>query len=700
MTMQIPRAGTNPGPAARAVPQPGGGGGQVIDQLGRALSDIGGRLEGDRLDRELKRAQVDMTRDLNDLRLEVEQIGDPDEADRFWVERRDALRDSYLAPDAQGQARISPGNSENFGLAFDDLANRHGFSIGARNLGLRQSQRLATYDAYLFEAERTAVNSDESTRDVLLEQGAEQIRAMVQSGILTPEEGQERLQNLNTRLDEAAAFEAYNSDPAGFLRRLDDGEFHALDPTSETRMRAGAQADLQKAAKEAETTAEQARAEARKGAVASLNRLSSLSDPSRATAAALAMLDDPAILAMAEEDEDVALALRKAQARVSLDAEEQAFATATPAQLRDAINQERQAKVQHPFQEERLQLLEEHLERVESAVETDLMGHLADVGYAVPALDLAADPDALTQQLQRRVGFGEAARDRGFGARAAVLNAEEKTQLSDLLEPGADPARRQDVLTAFAGVLGSDAQPVIEEATGDPMLAHVTHLMTQGASPNIIRLALDGQKRLADKTVNAPKPGAFRASFRAITDDIFFEETELENRVLATATTFYATLDPESDDIDDAKARQAINMALGGAGSDSGGLIRMPDTGLFGRYELPLPPGLAHRDFEAALDDLSAQMQGRPPRGAFAGRDPSAALLSRASLTGSPPALDPEDMAAQFDRLRIQPLWRDGQPSDRYILVRETPQGPVALADTTGARFEFSLRRFVRGARR
>ncbi|MEM6650977.1 MAG: hypothetical protein AAF582_00160 [Pseudomonadota bacterium] len=698
MTLSVPRAGTDPGRAARAVPQPVAQDGSNIAQLGQVLSGIGNRLQADRLDRQIKRAQVDATAELNDLRLEVEQIGDPDQADALWGQRVEEIKAGFVGPEGNGSDRLDRQSVETFGLAFDDLANRHKFQVGARNLALRQSQRVATYNDYVFAASQTAQTSDKPTREELFAQGAEHINGLVAAGIWDAERAQIELMNLNGRLDDVAAFEAYNTDPATFLEMLDRDEFDALDPKTETRMRAAAQNDLRKAAEAAQQTADQAAREARKATTSTLNQIASIGDANRLSPDLLAVLDDPQVAAMAEEDPDVNLAFRKAQARVSLDSEAQAFATATPDQLRAAIEQERNAKVTHPFQEERLAVLEDHLEHVEQALETDAVTHLAEVGYAVPALDLAADREALTGQLQRRLAFGQSAQERGFTTGAPILSDAEKQQLTEILAPSADPSQRQATLAAFAS-LGPTAQPVIQGATGDPLLGHVAHLMTQGASPSVIRAALDGQKRLADKTVNAPKPAEFRAAFRAATDDMFFDTPELENRVLSTARAFYATMDPESDDIDASIAEQAVNMALGGDGTNVGGLTTIDGRGLFGSYDLPVPPGLNHRGLDAALRRLDIQLAGRPERGSSAGVAPSADLLAAASLTGAPPALDPDRMSDQFDRLQIQPLFAGGQPTDRYVLVRQTPQGPIALQDTAGGRFEFSLRKLVREGR-
>jgi hypothetical protein len=137
--LSMPYAGTNPGRPAQAQPQPVDGRAGAVADFGQVMLDVGTALENDRLDREIKRAQVDMTRELNDLRLQVEGIGDPDAADAAWQQGVEQLRSAYVAPAADGRARISPANADRFGLAFDDLANRHASSLGARSLELRQS---------------------------------------------------------------------------------------------------------------------------------------------------------------------------------------------------------------------------------------------------------------------------------------------------------------------------------------------------------------------------------------------------------------------------------------------------------------------------------------------------------------------------------------------------------------------------------
>ncbi|MBY5988217.1 hypothetical protein [Roseovarius atlanticus] len=707
----MPRAGTDPGPAARAVPQPANEVGAAIGELGQVANNIGTAIINDKLDREMRRAQVDLTRDINNLRLEIEQVGDPDEAEQQWSQGISALRQSYVAPGDNGQWRVSPRNLERFNLAFDDLANRHAYQIGAQSIERRQSERMATYRAYQFEAERAATKTDADTRDVLAVAGEEQIAGLLNAGIIDAEQAEIERQTLRQNLDRTAAFETYNSDPELFLEELDRGDYEFLDPQVATRMKAGAKADLLKAEEKAQKTAEAKQSERQKAVANDLGRISSISDTTRLTATDRAFVESAEVAELAKSDDDVALALRKAQARISLDQDAQVYETMTPAELRTSIEIERQRKVKHPFEEERLGVLEQLLDQTEKSLDTDPLGHVASLGFEPPALDLDADPETLEAQLAARVRHGRVVQERGFTDGIVILRPEEREQLKEALGKSANVARREAVLQSFARELGDDAQLVIAAATNDPAQAHIAHLITQGAPASTTRDALLGQKRLADKTVSAPSPDEFRAAFRGATGNMFLEYPDLEKRLIATATALYANADIDAGTVDSDIVRQSVNRALGGDGQGRGGIAYIDRAGLGNAYNLPLPANVAAREVTGALDLIERGLQEynyktrttRAEDGAvvreYARKSADFTALKAASLNGTAPNLGDENAAEIFEDLQIVPVWKDGQPRDAYTFVRMTPRGPVAIMDENGDRYEFSLNRLVRASR-
>lgn len=691
MKLPLPTAGTSPGRAARAQAVQPSETGTAMGQLGETMFKVGTAIEADRLDREFSRAQVDLTRDLNGLRLEVEQMGDPDAADQHFQERAQALRDSYLTGTTEdGSARIDTRNHERFGLAFDDLANRHAFQVGARNLALRQSQRVATYNDYAAEAARAAANADADTREVLIAAGEEQIAGMLKAGAIDPEGAQKLRADLAGEVTSAAALNVASTDPVGFLERADAGEWEQLDPNALTRLRTAArsaiEAEADTAAKEAKK-AHSARVTATKGELA---RIASLNDSTRLAAEDLALLDAPQILELADEDADVALALNKARARVSLDAERKNWAMLPPKDLRAFIEAERGRKVSHEYQEERLAVLEQLLTERTRALAADPVKAMADMGYDMPPLRLDQGLDVMAQDLAARKSFSDWMRGEGFADEPQLFSGDEARTVKDMLAASADPQARFELVESFGAVLGRDGVDAVFRATGNRVVAHAVDLSAWGGSRDAIADALTGEKKLADGTANRPAAAAFRETFYDLTAGRFEGQPELQARLLRTAEAIYAVNAPvgDSTSIDSDAARTAIYRALGGDGRDSdlarGGIAEIDPPGLVNKYDLILPPSVQVRAARQRIDEI----WGGDPKAAVA------AFSAAARAEGAQIELG-QDPGALLADLAIAPWWPDNRPADRYVLLRQTATGPVAVTDTQGRPFYFSLEKLV-----
>ena len=162
--LTVPRAPVTVGRTA-TIRHESPGTGELAAAFGNRLLAFGTALEADRLDREMARLKVDMTRDLGELRLQVEDMGDPDAAGAAWDAGVASIRKNYLTGTGEnGRPRVDKKNEGNFGLAFDDLTNTHALAIGRRGLALRQSQRAATYYDYGNVAAAQAVTADPETQ--------------------------------------------------------------------------------------------------------------------------------------------------------------------------------------------------------------------------------------------------------------------------------------------------------------------------------------------------------------------------------------------------------------------------------------------------------------------------------------------------------------------------------------------------------
>lgn len=709
MTLQLPKAGTNPGRAARTVPLAEDNSGARLGDLGERIAQVGQALTQERLDREFKRNQVDMTRELNDLRLEAEAIGDPDQAEDFWQSGVSNLRNTYLGDETGTGGKLSKRNQENFGLAFDELSNRHAFSLGARALELRQSQRAAIYDQYKFEAVRSAATADPRTRADLIATGDKHIEDMVAAGILNAEGAVKARQDLRNDMIDAVALEGLSTDPASYLERDKAGEFDDMDPKTRVRYRAAATDALVKEAAAAQKAAEKAEADQKSEVRSNLTRIASLGDTTRLDPRDRALLDSPEIKALAKGDEEINLAHRKALARVSLDEDKELYSGLSPAELSRVIEDERGRPVRHQFQEERLELLEDLHERVEKAVATDAIGHVKSLGIGVPPLELDQGVAALEQSIAARLQLSDWMQERGFISAPVIFQPDERKKIKATLSVDADPGERETVIAGLTRQLGPDAMRVIEKATGDKATAHSASLVAFGAPQDVVSDILTGQKRMADGTANRPAEDALNEVFDDVTGGMFRDQPELQARLMRAAEALYAEDNPlaETSSVDDDELRKAVNRALGGDGDEIGGLVRVDPPGARNRYELPVPPGVSERDLANTLDQLTRGLRRRPVRDAGGNlvqptklNEPDLGAFAAAAADGHAPDFGSGSAAAVFEEMRIVPLWADGKPTDRYVFIRETAAGPIALKNTAGGRYEFSMRRLVREAAR
>ena len=692
MKLPQPIAGTSPGRAARAQTVQPSQTGAAMGQLGETMFKVGTAIEADRLDREFARAQVDLTRDLNDLRLEVEQMGDPDAADRHFRDRSNALRDTYLTGTTEdGRPRISERNAERFGLAFEDLANRHAFQVGARNLALRQSQRLATYNDYVAEAVRGAANADADTREVFIANGEQIIAGLLESGAIDPEGAQKLRADLASNVTWQAAVQKASDNPAEFLERADAGEWDQLHPKVLAEMRLSVQANLAKAAASEAREAEAARRLEVKTTKGELSRIASLSDSTRLAPDDLAFVNSPQVVAMAEENPEVALERNKVLARMSIDQSMPDWEKLSPTQLAALILEERAKPVTHEYQEERLEVLEDlYAARTKALADDPVAALTKDMGYKIPPLQLDGSLEDLAQDLYTRSLSMRDFQESGYLDEFVVFSNDEARAIKARLASDADPQDRFELVESMAAVLGADGPDVVFRATGNRTVAHAVDLSVWGGSRDAIADILTGEKKIADGTANRPNASSFREAFYDLTTGRFEGQPELQARLLRAAEAIYVVNAPveDSGSIDSDLARAAINRALGGDGRDSdlarGGIASIDPPGLVNQYELILPPSVQARAARRRIDEI----WGGDPAAA------SAAFSAAARAAGAQIDLG-DDPGAILGDLTIAPWWSDGRPADRYILLRQTATGPVAVSDTEGRPFYFSLEKLV-----
>lgn len=198
-------------------------GGTAVAEFGARMVRIGDAMETDRLDREAVTVRSRMQRDLGQLALDMESVGDPDELDRSWVERSSALRDEVLgAADPRNRARLEAN--------WNELADARSLQIGARAIEARNSAWRAGLDEQAYSYVSTAAGADPKTRQAGRDQLADTVAEGIASGRITPEQGAVILRNAAQDGERAALTGRLDTDPEGALAALEAGEYPGLDP--------------------------------------------------------------------------------------------------------------------------------------------------------------------------------------------------------------------------------------------------------------------------------------------------------------------------------------------------------------------------------------------------------------------------------------------------------------------------------------
>lgn len=419
MTLTVPQASTVAGRSADTTVQYQDTG-AVFAQLGERVAEFGTALETDRLDREMSRLQVDMTRDVGDLRLQVEGMGDPDAAGAAWDQGMSQLRETYMTGAGEnGRPRVDPRNAENFGLAFDDLTNRHGLAIGGQLLAARQSQRSATFMEYERVAGVEAARTDPGTRDQIYLNFDAEADKMEAAGIWTAEQTQQSKTRFRETTQNTGAIEMVNADPAGFLDLHEQGAYDWLPPDRAAAYAAQAQGRIDQM-----TAAQLRQAEAdRKERAAQIDKrlgdIGLIADDGR-TAVDEDWLSNPEVQASPK--------FAEAQAAIALRNERSDLPFMNVSQLDALIAEEKVKPVGGKYQTERLKVLEARRDAAAKGYAKDPVAFAKASGLPVPALPTfdPAAPDAYVDAFASRVTFG---RDLAhnyymfdtFGAEAATL---------------------------------------------------------------------------------------------------------------------------------------------------------------------------------------------------------------------------------------------------------------------------------------
>lgn len=700
--LTVPVAPTRVGETA-AILQPITSTASTYAKLGDVVHNVAMKIENDRLDRQMGRAQVDVEKDLGELRNEMEALGDPDEIDQVYAARVDEIRQRYLnGTNDKGRRLVDKRNEERFGLAFDSVANRHGLALGTKTVALRQSEKAATFANYDAVAANEAARTSGEGRDEIYQNYDAYVDKLVDDGIKNPEQGAALKLDFRSRTESAEAIGLIQSDPEGYLELAEAGAFNNLDPETLARNTNSARTQI----------AERDRAEAT--AVDKREREENAAwkkDLDGAVAAAAAGRYSPAIELLGNPEVLRRLPEEAAQleAALALSGEGKNIGTMTPAELTAALEEEKKAPASRKWQLERQDLIEQTLKADKAGWARDPISYAREKG--LPGFDVElpefdpANPETFGEVLEQRVRLASELVEKGYVAKAPLpLTTDEIAGLKAMTVATEDPEMR----AALAGTLATSIGPDGMAKLGlDQSFVFAGGLASEGrAGPKLLGEVMKGQTKLASKLVELPP---LKERHEAIFDQVgsLFEGVPGGDGALAgvvsTADALYAQRTATQgplDDIDEAVYKQALHEALGGTGtwddtgSATGGVADIRGKTTF------MPAGIPHDMAESALDNLSYEVGRSEKNGGF--RDPDAPAragervletFETMSLTGGVPQYG--ERALSGDEWEAAEIVAVGD--DEYLIGYRSSDGTLRTAtdSTSGQAFRFSMRRLI-----
>lgn len=562
----------------------------VAAEFGDRIAQVGDAMETDRLDREVGRARVEMTRALNAKRLEFESVNDPDAIDRGWAETAASLREQFVgAADRR--------NADRLGMAFDEQADRHALALGGRALDLRQGEYRINVENLGQAILEGSAGFDAGSRASAIDAYADSLAAAVQAGAMSPEDANTKIIAQRDALTRTAALRALDRDPAGLIAELDGGaEYEGMDPIWAEGLRARATSALATEAARAEAEADR-QAKARFNAIGvELDQIAQIGGVGR-TPAQLEILLDPEVQAHPK--------FAEALAATELLAEMPRLAIATVAEIDALIASESAKPIGRKYEAERLAVLRRQRDAAAAGWGKDPIGYARTSGFSVPDLPEfdPSDPKPFRDGLAARGAYARALTAQGYGDIPLPFDAEETEALRKAAGVDADPETRAALALELGAILGPK---VASGVADDPVFGHMAGMLAAGGAAPLAREVFRGQQAMdADNVVLPPVKDRIGVVF----DNVAIAIAQLpggeamQGEVVAAADALYAArmrrVDPTAE-LDGARYAQALHEVLGGTGASG-------SPGAYGGVQLVngalavLPPGTNALQVESAL---------------------------------------------------------------------------------------------------
>lgn len=711
----VPQGGSIAGRSADIrIERPDIGG--FVSQAASAVAQKMGQIKEQQRAVVVQKTQLDMTKEMGDERLRLEQSTDPAQIEAEWPEVQKRIQDKYLnGTDANGQPLFTPEEADGLSLTIQDLGQKHGFALGERAVKLTESQAAAAWSAAQLDIVNAASTSDPDTMAALVEYGEAAIDRL--PGLM-PDQKQAQKEAFRAEVTNARAIAALDQDPTAFIAAAEAGTYDALggERVAQLKVTAKAEADRRAAA-----DAKAGEAEAKKRTDAIGSRLDTIAD--------LALkgrivedekyLSDPEVQAHPDYP--------KAAAAVALRKEVPNLDVMTVAELDAQIAAEEKRPITEKWQNERLGVLRSMRDKKAEALATDPKAALKDAG--LPAPDMPdfdpADTASWSAALAESMSFDGWQREKGYSEQSAIFTKDQKAALKGILAPGADAGPKVALMGAILEGTRGNANAVLADLEADPVSRRALKVLGLTRDADLTEAILRGQQKLNpdSRTVVPPSRKEQILAFDEMTGGVFDDAPALKAELMDAALALYADgakgIDGETQAaegwIADGAAyslyQQSVQRLLGAQADRNGDLTVGGLQEINGGLTV-LPVGVAVRDVETAWDAISDNLSSIEPAWYARkiqlgpdfnpGDDTSAqraktafAPFATASVYGGLPDLG-SDPAGRLGTLTLR---RVGE-TDVYELVREQ-NGRLTPVPEVGKdhAYRFRLKDLLRGAK-
>lgn len=721
MTLTVPEAGVVAGRSANtAVNRPSELGAGLAD-LGQAMLQVGTRIKQERDDLDMRRTQLSMTRDMGAARLEVEQIGDPEQIGPAWEAKKAEIRSRYLALDANGKPTIDPTKAEAYDLMFMDLDGKHALALGERAINLTRSQREAAWVDMRSQIETDALTADPDTLTALLDVGQNAIDARAAAGLISPEAAATEKLQLKSGIYQNRANAKIEADPAAFLAEAESGAWNDLGADALSKGTLAAQAELARREAEAAKETERQAAKTDASLKSRFDDMATIAKDGR-KATDEAWLDSPEVKARIAENPELGAAYAKLQAARALRDEIPGLRQMTPEQLDAEIRKEEAKDVAQSYQTERLTVLREYRATAAKDWQTNKVDAARKAGMAVPELPEfdPADPATFARGVAERMAYDGALKGQGYGDAPGIFSTEEKAKVDAVIDPKADMAPKLALAAAFAAATRGKPETILRGLSADPTFNHATMMLAVTGDRALAEGILMGAQKQALGTVTMPSEAQMTMDFDQITGGIYEDNPKAKAQVMAAARAYYANgaagLNPAGVEskipyMDDTAARDAYRLAVQrvtGATPDANGELTVGGVQDVRGAMTVLPPGVSVRAVEQTFDTLDDDLSGwRRNYGSprlpalepeYPPKDDKLARFRAASTDGSTPDMG-SDPLSWFRQTKLVHVGGDIYELHYSIDGRSVPVRR-ADGDRAGSAWRFKLTDLIREGQR